>query len=169
MTIAELNALGVAEASEALTSVCGSPAWVSRMLSRRPYADGQEVLRDAEECWRAIGPDAQRAVIDHHPRIGSAATTAPTAARARAWSSAEQAVANTSDDGSRALLAAANEGYEARFGHPFIICATGLSSGDILHALSERLHNDDATERAATAEELRRIMRLRLLHLLAHA
>ena len=169
MTVAELNALGTAEASEALTAVCGSPAWVSRMLSRRPYADGQEVLRDAEECWRAIGPDAQRTVIGHHPRIGSAATTATTSARAHAWSSGEQAAANASDDASRALLAAANAGYEARFGHPFIICATGLSSGDILHALSERLHNDDSTEQAATAEELRRIMRLRLLHLLAHA
>lgn len=169
MTIEELNALGVAEASEALTAVCGSPAWVSRMLSRRPYADGQEVLRDAEECWRAIGPDAQRVVIAHHPRIGSAATATTTSARAQSWSSSEQAAANASDEASRALLSAANAGYEARFGHPFIICATGLTSGEILHALSERLHNDDATERAVTSEELRRIMRLRLLHLLAHA
>ncbi|MBI2796081.1 MAG: 2-oxo-4-hydroxy-4-carboxy-5-ureidoimidazoline decarboxylase [Gemmatimonadetes bacterium] len=169
MTVGELNALGTAEASDALTAVCGSPAWVSRMLARRPWADGQSVLRDAEECWRAIGQAAQRTVIAHHPRIGSAATAAKTGARAQAWSQGEQAAANASDDESRALLAAANAGYEKRFGHPFIICATGLSSADILHALNERLHNDDATEQVATAEELRRIMRLRLLHLLSHA
>ena len=168
MTIAELNALGTAAAGEALTAVCGSPAWVSRMLARRPFADGQALLRDAEECWRAIGSTAQRAVIDHHPRLGSATTAAPTSARAQAWSRGEQAQVQSSDEEGRAVLAAANAGYEARFGHPFVICATGLSTADIMHALHERLHNDDATEQGVTLEELRRVMRLRLLKLLAH-
>jgi len=64
-------------------------------------------------------------------------------------------------DDSRALLVAGNVEYEERFGHVFLICATGLSGADMLAALRERLKNDPGTERDVTARELLKITVLR--------
>jgi 2-oxo-4-hydroxy-4-carboxy-5-ureidoimidazoline decarboxylase len=44
----------------------------------------------------------------------------------------------------------------------FLICATGLDGDQILRALRERLENDDVTESAIVADELRKIALLRL-------
>ena len=44
----------------------------------------------------------------------------------------------------------------------FLICATGLGGDEILASLRKRLGNDDATEEAVVAEELRKIALLRL-------
>ena len=69
----------------------------------------------------------------------------------------------------RAALAEGNEEYERRFGHTFILCATGLGTGAMLAALEQRLRNDPATERDITGRELHKITRLRLEKRLAGA
>jgi 2-oxo-4-hydroxy-4-carboxy-5-ureidoimidazoline decarboxylase len=66
----------------------------------------------------------------------------------------------------RAELVAANLAYEDRFGDVFLICATGKSQAEILAAARQRLANDDETERAVVADELRKIALLRLERLL---
>jgi OHCU decarboxylase len=63
-------------------------------------------------------------------------------------------------------LADHNATYEQRFGHVFLICATGLTADQMLAALTERLDNDADTEHANAAEEQRKITRLRLEKLL---
>jgi 2-oxo-4-hydroxy-4-carboxy-5-ureidoimidazoline decarboxylase len=67
----------------------------------------------------------------------------------------------------RSALASGNDEYERRFGHTFILCATGLDAAQMLAALEQRMTNDAATERDATARELHKITRLRLEKLLA--
>ena len=62
---------------------------------------------------------------------------------------------------SRAALAAGNARYEERFGHVFLICASGLSGEQMRAALEERLKNDPATERTVATAELRKITVLR--------
>ncbi len=59
-------------------------------------------------------------------------------------------------------LRAANLAYEERFGHVFLICATGRSAAGMLAALRGRLGNDPAAEREVVRDELRRIVALRL-------
>ena len=59
-------------------------------------------------------------------------------------------------------LRAGNLAYEERFGHVFLICATGRSAPDMLAALHARLSHDPATEREVVRDELRRIVALRL-------
>jgi 2-oxo-4-hydroxy-4-carboxy-5-ureidoimidazoline decarboxylase len=56
----------------------------------------------------------------------------------------------------------ANVDYESRFGHVFLICATGRSASEILAEARRRLGNDVDTERAEVRRELRDIVRLRL-------
>jgi OHCU decarboxylase len=55
-----------------------------------------------------------------------------------------------------------NVAYEERFGHVFLINATGRSAEEMLEALRERLRGDPETELAETAEQQRQITRVRL-------
>ena len=66
------------------------------------------------------------------------------------------------DQATLAELAAGNREYEQRFGHVFLIFASGRSAGEMLAALRERLGNDPATELRVAAGEQRKITRLRL-------
>ena len=66
------------------------------------------------------------------------------------------------DSDTSAALRAANRAYEDRFGRVFLICATGLSADEVLAELHWRLSNDEASEAAVVAEELRKIALLRL-------
>jgi len=52
--------------------------------------------------------------------------------------------------------------YEQRFGHVFLICATGLSASELLDALRARLTNPVEAERDVVRGELAKIVRLRL-------
>jgi 2-oxo-4-hydroxy-4-carboxy-5-ureidoimidazoline decarboxylase len=62
----------------------------------------------------------------------------------------------------RAALALGNRAYEERFGHVFLVCATGKTAGEMLGALRDRLANDPATELRIAAGEQAKITRLRL-------
>jgi 2-oxo-4-hydroxy-4-carboxy-5-ureidoimidazoline decarboxylase len=62
----------------------------------------------------------------------------------------------------QAGLRAGNVAYEERFGHVFLICATGMSAASVLAALQARLGHDPAAERAVVRDELMKIVRLRL-------
>ena len=65
-----------------------------------------------------------------------------------------------------AELASVNAEYEERFGHVFLICATGKSADEILANARSRLHNEPDDEMRVAAEEQRRITHLRLRKLL---
>lgn len=64
------------------------------------------------------------------------------------------------------MLAAENREYERRFGHVFLISASGRGADDVLAALRARMGNDPATELRVAAAEQRKITRLRLERLL---
>lgn len=65
-----------------------------------------------------------------------------------------------------AALAAENREYERRFGHVFLISASGRRAHEILAAMRERMGNDPTTELRVAAAEQRKITRLRLERLL---
>ena len=65
----------------------------------------------------------------------------------------------------QAALAAANRTYEARFGHIYIVCATGRSASEMLEIAQSRLGNAADDELRIAAAEQAKITRLRLLKL----
>ncbi len=75
-------------------------------------------------------------------------------------------MAQKADAATLTALADANRSYQVRFGHIFLICATGKSSKEILKSLQQRLSNDPETELRIAAEQQRKITRLRLEKLL---
>lgn len=167
LTVADLDALPARDAEAVLRSCCGAAAWVRGMLARRPFGSLGGVLDAAREMWWSLAPDDWLEAFSHHPRIGERrAATAD--ARATRWSADEQQGATTTTDAVRDALARGNREYERRFGHIYLICASGRSAEEMLALLRERLANDPATELRVAAAEQEKITELRLRKLLAH-
>lgn len=66
----------------------------------------------------------------------------------------------------RNALEAVNFEYEERFGHIYIVCATGKTAEEMLALARKRLRNDPGDELKIAAQEQRKITRLRLEKLL---
>ena len=169
MTVKDLDTAPADAARELLTACCGASPWVEAMLAARPFGEPERLFAVADRCWSALSAEQLADAIARHPRLGASRAKAALSAREQAWSAGEQFGAGSADDAARAALATGNEEYERRFGHTFILCATGLGAGEMLAALRRRLDNDAATERVITARELHKITRLRLEKLLAGA
>jgi OHCU decarboxylase len=162
----DLDTLPPERAAELLRSCCGATRWVSAMVARRPFGSRDAALAAADEVWRSLGPDDWREAFAHHPRIGERRSTLPQDARGAAWSAGEQSGVTTASGTVQGQLAAVNREYERRFGHIFIVCATGKSAEELLALARARLRNDAETELRVAAEEQRKITRLRLEKLL---
>ena len=160
--VAAFDALPDYDAAPLLESCCGSHAWVQAMLERRPFRSLARILDEADEIWWSLSPENWREAFDHHPRIGDQSAAAPQAAVARAWSADEQRGATASSDATRQALVDGNREYERKFGHIYLVSATGKSAAEILDLLRVRLSNDPATELRVAALEQAKITRLRL-------
>ncbi|MFC0861054.1 2-oxo-4-hydroxy-4-carboxy-5-ureidoimidazoline decarboxylase [Sphaerimonospora cavernae] len=147
---------------EELRSCCASATWVSAVAERWPYRDLDGLRRAGEVAMAALSwPDVLEALAAH-PRIGERAAGDD---REAAWSRGEQA--GTADAGRKVLdaLREGNAAYESRFGHVYLVCATGRSAEEMLGLLRARLANDAEAERAVVREELGKIVDLRLAKL----
>lgn len=167
-TAAWLNALDDTAAGEQLRKCCGAEAWVTAMVSQRPFADGAAVRACAERCFDELAPDAWIAAFNSHPRIGDLNSLRMRLAGNKQWSAGEQAGMSAADETTIQRLADGNQEYDERFGYPFIVCATGKSAAEMCAMLYQRLENEPSAEMAIAAEEQRKITRLRLEKLAPH-
>ena len=154
----ELDAAAGADAHATLSACCGSSRWTGRMLARRPFGSRDALLTAAREEWWALSPDDWLEAFSHHPRIGDSTATGVAAA--------EQAGAQGAGTVVQDELRRVNQAYEEKFGHIYIVCATGKSADEMLEIARQRMNNDPATELRISAEEQRRIMHVRLRKLL---
>ena len=161
-SVVALDALPAHEAMLLLQSCCGATAWVQAMVARRPFQTLGILLRDADELWWSLTPDDWREAFDHHPRIGERVAATEQSRRAQAWSEGEQKGVDSAAANLRDALAEGNREYERKFGHIYLVCATGKSAEEILAMLRDRLNNDATTELRVAAGEQARITRLRL-------
>ena len=137
-----------------MLSCCASRRFADAMAAGRPDPSLTAAQGATQTAFESLTWDDVLEAMSAHPRIG---------AQAHGQSAAEQAGVA---DSSRTALAAANARYEERFGHVFLICATGLSGEQMRAALEARLGNDPATERAVATAELEKITLLRVAKVL---
>ena len=156
--LARLNALPAEDAVGVLLGCCSAPDWARQVAGGRPYAGLGDLLTAADAAWAARGPGDLEAAMAGHPRIGER--------RLSAQSRQEQSEVG-SDAATIQALRDANAVYEARFGHVFLICATGRGPDDILAELNRRMAHDPATELGVAAAEIGKINALRLRKLAA--
>lgn len=133
--------------------------WREELVDARPFASLDDLVRAAELAASPFTEAEVAQALGDHPRIGERAADAGEAA---VLSGGEQAGVDPADAEVARALAEGNAAYERRFGRVFLIRAAGRSARDILDALDARLGNDDATEAAVVAGQLREIAVLRV-------
>jgi len=150
-----LNGLTEAAARAALARCCGAARWVERLVAARPFASDAALFAVAERAWWDLGPENWREAFAGHPRLGASD-------KGGEWSRREQAGLDGASAATRRALTEGNRAYEERFGHMFLLCATGKSAAEMLAELTRRLTNDPGQELRIAAGEQAKITRLRL-------
>ncbi|MEK7329859.1 MAG: 2-oxo-4-hydroxy-4-carboxy-5-ureidoimidazoline decarboxylase [Candidatus Eisenbacteria bacterium] len=166
MTIDELNRLPADEARTALGRCCGCPAWVERMVARRPFVNLNHLLGIAHAFWSGLTPADWREAFTHHPRIGDLESLKRRFAATADLAEREQAAVAVSSRATLEALAEGNHAYEEKFGYIFIVFASGRSADEMLTLLRRRMENEPETELKTAAKEQWKILRLRLDKLL---
>jgi 2-oxo-4-hydroxy-4-carboxy-5-ureidoimidazoline decarboxylase len=152
-SLAGFNAAPTAAAEVDVLAWCESKAFATTVARGRPYHEAADLYAAIDAAFEALTWDDILEAMSAHPRIGE---------RAGGISAAEQAGAAAAGAAARHALAAGNLAYEQRFGHVFLICASGLSGQEMLGQLQARLQNSRMAERTAARQELRKITRLRM-------
>ncbi|EOM76352.1 2-oxo-4-hydroxy-4-carboxy-5-ureidoimidazoline decarboxylase [Rhodococcus rhodnii] len=153
-SVAAFDAELAAQARSELEAICSSPAWAERITQRRPFRTLETLQAVAERTLRELSESEIDDALAGHPRIGDRADNASSAR--------EQAAVTTAGDDVRARLREGNAEYERRFGHVYLVCASGRSAEELLAILEARLGNDPESERAILRDELAAINRLRI-------
>ena len=158
-----LNGAATADATAAFARCCGSTRWAEQMAAGRPYAGWTHLQGHARHVWWHLGDGDWLEAFTHHPRIGAD----PDKLRERfastaSWSAGEQSGMAAADEATIQALAQGNRDYEARYGHIFIVCASGLTAAEMLRRLQARMHHSPEVELRNAAEQQARITALRL-------
>ena len=169
LTLAEFNALDELRALDALERCCGAHRWVACMLAARPFASLEKVYAEADDIWSRLSKADYLEAFEHHPKIGDVSKLREKFASTAQWASGEQSGVNAASEETLAALAEGNHQYEERFGHIFIVCATGKSAGEMLELLQARLENAPDKELKIAAGEQAKITKIRLKKLLESA
>lgn len=154
------------ELRDRLRSCCAAEAWVEEMVAGRPYRSEAALYAASDHATAALNARGLEQALAGHPRIGDSAPAHGSDGRSAAWSRGEQAGVATAGADVLGQLAAANAAYEQRFGHVYLVCASGRSAAELLDVCQSRLDNDPETERGVVLTELAKINRLRLAKLL---
>lgn len=157
--VGKLNGLPRPELVKQLLACLDVPRWADEIADRRPFADTDAVYRAADAAAPDLTGEEIHQALAAHPRIGERASGADTSA---SFSRSEQSGVDASDAELARALREGNEEYERRFGHVYLVCASGRSGAELLEILRSRLDNDPETEMRIVADELRKIARLRL-------
>jgi 2-oxo-4-hydroxy-4-carboxy-5-ureidoimidazoline decarboxylase len=158
-SLTAFNAASPQAAERDVLACCDSRSFANLIVEGRPHPDPASLLAAVDAAFTALSWDDIVESMNAHPRIGERAPGG-------GWSAAEQSGASSAGEQVRLALAEGNVAYEQRFGHVFLICATGLSGREMLTQLEARLGNDPEAERAVVRQELLKITRLRMTKLL---
>ncbi|HVY62537.1 MAG TPA: 2-oxo-4-hydroxy-4-carboxy-5-ureidoimidazoline decarboxylase, partial [Planctomycetota bacterium] len=160
--LARLDGLGRERAEAELLRACGSRRWAAEMAAARPFASADALFEAGDRVWRSLSVRDWQEAFAAHPRIGSKRDVAAQPASTRSMADGEQSGTRAASADTMAALAEGNLEYEKRFGHIYIVCATGKSADEMLAILRARLANEPAAELEVAAEEQRKITRIRL-------
>lgn len=158
--MSELNGLPEDRAAAELLRCCGSSAWAGIMAAARPFDSFAALCDYAERVWWSLPGEDWLEAFGAHPKIGERHP-------ATGWSAQEQSGMNSAAAPTAQALAQANGEYLAKFGHIFIVCATGKSAEQMLTILESRMHNEPGDELRIAAAEQSKITRVRLEKLMA--
>ncbi|GAB1817340.1 2-oxo-4-hydroxy-4-carboxy-5-ureidoimidazoline decarboxylase [Herbidospora sp. RD11066] len=146
---------------DGLLACCASARWADGVAGR-PYSDLTALLDRSDSVLAMLNWADVEEALAAHPRIGDRSEGAD---RESAWSRNEQSGTAAAEQDVLEGLRKNNRAYEDRFGHVYLVYATGKSAGEMLAILEDRLGNVPEKERMVVRDELGKIVRLRLAKL----
>ncbi|GAA3780509.1 hypothetical protein GCM10023083_15970 [Streptomyces phyllanthi] len=147
-------------AAEVLHEACASAEWGRGLLAGRPYATVDDLLAASDAAMAELTTGDLEEAMAGHPPIGRPKPGDPASARE------QRGMAGASEE-LRAEMLELNLAYQEKFGHVFLICATGLTGEQMRDAAKDRIGNAPEREREIVRTELGRINRIRLTRLVA--
>ncbi|MFI6245468.1 2-oxo-4-hydroxy-4-carboxy-5-ureidoimidazoline decarboxylase [Streptomyces sp. NPDC051016] len=153
--LARFNDLEERAARAALHEACASTAWARHLLAARPYATPEALYSASDAAMAELDTADLAEAMAGHPPIGRPEPGDPTSAR-------EQSGMTGAAEALKAEMLELNLAYQERFGHVFLICATGRSGEEMRDAAKERIGNAPEREREIVRTELGKINRIRL-------
>ncbi|GAB3968122.1 2-oxo-4-hydroxy-4-carboxy-5-ureidoimidazoline decarboxylase [Streptomyces sparsus] len=156
--LTRFNTAEESDARASLLEVCASTAWVQHMLTRRPFRDAAALFTASDAAMAELDEGGLAEAMSGHPPIGRPKPGDPTSSRE------QRGMAGAPED-LRAEMLELNLAYQKRFGHVFLICATGLTGEQLRDAVRERIENTPERERENVRTELVKINRIRLTRL----
>jgi 2-oxo-4-hydroxy-4-carboxy-5-ureidoimidazoline decarboxylase len=161
-TLNELNACD----RNAFVAVLGhlfehSPWVAAKTYERRPFGSLDELHGALCATMRGAPLDRQLALVRAHPDLAGRLAQA---GQLTASSTMEQSAAGLDrlSPAEGAEVQRLNDGYKARFGFPFVICARLNAKETILAAMRLRSGNPPEAELSTALDEIAKIARLRL-------
>lgn len=130
----------------------------SAVLAHRPYATEEALFTTSDAATAELSPEDLAEAMAGHPPIGRPKPGDPASARE------QRGMAGASEE-LRTEMLELNLAYQERFGHVFLICATGATGEQMRDAVKSRIANSPEQERGHVRTELGRINRIRLTRL----
>ncbi|WP_455358213.1 2-oxo-4-hydroxy-4-carboxy-5-ureidoimidazoline decarboxylase [Streptomyces sp. SYSU K21746] len=156
---ARFNTLEDSAALAELHEVCASSAWGSKLLAQRPYATADALFAASDAAMAELTTADLEEAMAGHPPIGRPKPGDPTSSRE------QRGMAGASED-LKAEMLELNLAYQEKFGHVFLICATGATGEQMRDAMKARIGNAPEQERDIVRTELGKINRIRLTRLM---
>ncbi|WP_320778467.1 2-oxo-4-hydroxy-4-carboxy-5-ureidoimidazoline decarboxylase [Streptomyces sp. CRN 30] len=156
--LARFNDLEERAAATALHEVCASAEWGRGLLAGRPYATVDGLLAASDAATAGLTAAELARAMAGHPPIGRPEQGDAVSAR-------EQHGMGDATAELKAEMLRLNLAYQEKFGHVFLVCATGRTGEQLREALGRRLGNTPAEEREIARTELGKINRIRLTRL----
>lgn len=126
---------------------CVSEKWAAEMEKARPFNTIQELKSKASEIWfhNCSQKDWLQA-FEGHPQIGNIESLKKKYGTTKKWSSHEQSGMDLADEKIIQELSNLNQKYLEKFGHIFIVCATGKTAEQMLNLIQKRILNSSEQE-----------------------
>ncbi|MFI8237694.1 2-oxo-4-hydroxy-4-carboxy-5-ureidoimidazoline decarboxylase [Streptomyces sp. NPDC085866] len=156
--LARFNVLEEHAALAALHEACASTEWGRRLLVARPYAAADDLYAASDAAMAELSTADLEEAMAGHPPIGRPKPGDPTSARE------QRGMAGATEE-LKAEMLELNLAYQEKFGHVFLICATGRTGEQMRDAVKGRIGNSPEQEREIVRTELGKINRIRLARL----
>jgi OHCU decarboxylase len=161
MTLAQINALSLADFVDAFGEIYEHAPWVAEAAGpRRPFHRRDELQRRMRVEVEFAGRDRQLALLRAHPDLGTRAKIGELSTREQRGAGLDQLTPDEHE-----VLLVFNDRYREKFGFPFIYAVRGSDKHDIQTALMVRLESDPEEEFAQAMWEVHRIAAFRLADL----
>lgn len=162
MKLSALRQLDNAQASDVFKQCCSASRWIQLMVSAMPFSSKIALQNAAATFWKSMQSADYMEAFDGHPKIGDPELPKKKHSSADALAANEQSSVAQANDNVLRELVQYNNDYETKFGHIFIVCATGKTAAEMLALIKTRINNQPDREIKIAAAEQAKIMVLRI-------